>query len=185
MPFREDPTKRTHGTHIRKNVIVSWCIRRPLMSIRVLAIASLFCVLASAYVGWSLTCSTMTSSDVVRLVYDTDGSRGVESGNTESTTSIQQQELYILVWNTKNVRWNRIVELPQSKHDVSIRRTSRQRCVFTIDRSRYNDSAGVLFYGDLMHLSRFPEGPRPISQKWIYFSVETPINTVNTGKQLC
>lgn len=88
-----------------------------------------------------------------------------------------QRPMTILVWNTKNDRWNHPVDL-KPVGNVS---SDRRRCVYTTNKTRYNVSAGVVFYGDLMHLSKFPIGQRPTGQKWIYLSVETPVNTIHTG----
>jgi len=91
-----------------------------------------------------------------------------------------RQPLTILVWNSKNDRWNFKVDLRPAVGNVTSGR--RRQCVYSTDKTWYNASAGVLFYGDLMHLSKFPTGKRPHGQKWIYLSVETPVNTIHTGE---
>ena len=50
-------------------------------------------------------------------------------------------------------------------------------CVFTSNRSAYNASDAAVFRGDRMRLGEFPVY-RPPHQKWIYRTMETPVNTV-------
>jgi hypothetical protein len=170
---------------------ISWCFRRPLRMLKLTVALNVTTLL------WSLIKygnvqhpwidgDSLAPSISAGQLHDKNSSRPTDNRthelSSELSKELQQRQLTVLVWNTKNDRWNQIVDLTNDKDDGDEKLPrSRKRCVYTTDRNRFNDSAGVLFYGDLMHLSRFPVERRPVQQKWIYLSVETPVNTVNTG----
>lgn len=179
------------GQTLNRFCPIGWCLRRPLrvllLTLALNFIAFLWSLVKYSNVehprlgGDSLVPSILAEQSHGKNYSIRSADHRTFDAKSELHSGLQQRHLTVLVWNTKNDRWNQIVDLANDEGSGDDKLSSHKRCVYTTNRNLFNDSAGVLFYGDLMHLSRFPVERRPTRQKWIYLSVETPVNTINTG----
>ncbi|XP_041820386.1 4-galactosyl-N-acetylglucosaminide 3-alpha-L-fucosyltransferase 9-like [Chelmon rostratus] len=63
------------------------------------------------------------------------------------------------------------------RFDLSCSIFNIKRCHLTDDKSLYHKAHGVLFHHRDIYPSRFPQGPRPCFQKWVWSNMESPANS--------